>query len=248
MEIFVDKDYAAMSRRAADMLAARIIGNPTLILGLATGSSPLGMYANLAGQYEAGKLSFSQVTGFALDEYRGLARRDRQSFCYYLKKNLTDTTDFPAEQLHVIDGTAEDPSRACADYENQISAAGGVDVQILGIGLDGHIGFNEPEDCFSARTHCVQLTEETIRANARFFEKTENVPREALTMGIGTIFRAREIFLLASGAEKAEILYETVYGKVRPAVPASILQFHPNTKLFLDEAAYKVIRAGKRRG
>ena len=246
MEIFVDKDYAAMSRRAADIVAARVRENPTLVLSLATGSAPHGMYEDLAAQYAAGSLSFRQVTGFGLDEYRGLTRRDRQSFYAYLKTNFADVTDLPIEHLHVIDGTAEDTAHACAEYENRVAAAGGVDVQILGIGTDGHIGFNEPEDCFSARTHCVRLAEETIRANARFFEKAADVPREALTMGIGTIFRAREILLLASGAEKAEILYETVYGKVRPEVPASILQFHPNTKLFLDEAAYRVIRAGKR--
>ena len=245
MEIFVDKDYAAMSRRAAEIVAARVRENPQLVLGLATGSSPLGMYENLVSQYVAGKLSFREVTGFALDEYRGLSRRDRQSFFRYLKTNLTDVTDFPVERLHVLDGTAENPAQACAEYENQIAAAGGVDVQILGIGTDGHIGFNEPDTCFPARTHCVRLAEETIRANARFFENADAVPREALTVGIGTIFRAREILLLACGAEKAEILYETVYGQVRPEVPASILQFHPNTKLFLDEAAYKVIRAKK---
>ena len=237
MEIFVDKDYAAMSRRAADIVAARVRENPTLVLGLATGSSPLGMYENLAAQYAAGSLSFRQVTGFGLDEYRGLTRRDRQSFYAYLKTNFADVTDLPIEHLYVIDGTAEDTAHACAEYENRVAAAGGVDVQILGIGTDGHIGFNEPAEDFPKFTHCVDLTESTIQANARFFDKPEDVPTQAYTMGIGTIMRAKRILLIASGKDKAAIVKEALFGPVRPQVPASILQLHPDVTVVLDEEA-----------
>lgn len=237
MRTYITEDYQAMSRRAAHIIAAQVHLNPACVLGLATGSTPIGMYKQLIEWYKAGDLDFSQVKSVNLDEYAGLAPTHDQSYRYFMQTNLFDHVDIVPENTNVPNGLAQDAAAECARYEQVVAGLGYADLQLLGMGRNGHIGFNEPCDEFPVATHLVDLTQSTIDANARFFASANDVPRQALTMGVGTIMRARSILVVVSGADKAEAVRKTVMGPVTPEVPASILQLHPNVTLIGDEAA-----------
>ena len=237
MRIIKTKDYNDMSRKAADIMASVITLNPTCTLGLATGSTPIGLYKNLIASYVSGNLDFSKVHSINLDEYKGLSGDNDQSYRYFMNQNLFDHVNIDKANTNVPNGLEPDSDKACEAYNEIIHAAGGVDIQLLGLGRNGHIGFNEPCDHFPKETHCVDLTPSTIDADKRFFEKEEDVPRQAYTMGIGTIMRAKRILLIASGKDKAAIVKEALFGPVRPQVPASILQLHPDVTVVLDEEA-----------
>ena len=237
MKIYKVRDYEEMSRKAAAVIAAQIIAKPDSVLGLATGSTPIGTYKNLVAAYNAGDLDFSQIKSANLDEYRGLTKDNDQSYYYFMNHNLFQHVNIDPANTNIPDGTNSDAAAECARYEKVIEDLGGVDLQLLGLGHDGHIGFNEPCDHFDQITHCVDLTEMTIEANKRFFASIDDVPRQAYTMGCGTIMKAKKILILVSGADKADILYQVVNGPVTPQVPASILQFHPDVILIADEAA-----------
>ncbi len=237
MQLFIEETYEEMSRRAADLISAQLIVDPASTLGLATGSTPIGLYKCLVEDYEDGRISFEGVETFNLDEYRGLAPDHDQSYRYFMQQNLFDHVDVCPEATHVPDGANADDKAACADYEDAISDAGGIDLQLLGLGHNGHIGFNEPCDEFPVYTHKVELTQSTINANSRLFASADEVPREAYTMGVGTIMRARAVLVVASGADKAQIVHDAFFGPVTPQVPASILQLHPNVTVVLDAEA-----------
>ncbi len=235
MKILHEKDYDAMSARAAALLAAQVILKPACVLGLATGSSPVGMYRRLAEQYRQGMLDFSAVTSVNLDEYCGLSPEDPQSYRYFMEENLFRHINIRRENTFVPDGLAPDHAAVCAAYDARIAALGGIDLQVLGIGNNGHIGFNEPDDHFTVGTHVVALKESTIQANARFFEDVSQVPTHAITMGMGAILQAKRILLLA-GVEKAAIVRQAMEGPVTPRVPASLLQLHPDVTIVQADA------------
>ena len=237
MRIYREKDYNAMSRRAAAVIAAQVVSKPDCVLGLATGSTPIGAYKQLIEWHKQGDLSFSEVRSVNLDEYFGLAPTHDQSYRYFMQTNLFDHVDIVPENTNVPNGLAQDAAAECARYEQVVAGLGYADLQLLAMGRNGHIGFNEPCDEFPVATHLVDLTQSTIDANARFFASANDVPRQALTMGVGTIMRARSILVMVSGADKAEAVRKTVMGPVTPEVPASILQLHPNVTLIGDEAA-----------
>lgn len=237
MQLFIEETYEDMSRRAADMIAAQLIVDPTSTLGLATGSTPIGLYSCLVEDFEADRISFEGAVTFNLDEYRGLAGDHEQSYRHFMQRHLFDHVDICPEATHVPDGAAADADAACASYEDAIAEAGGIDLQLLGLGHNGHIGFNEPADQFPVRTHLVQLAQSTIDANSRLFDSVDDVPREACTMGIGAIMRARAILVVASGIDKAQIVRDAFFGPVTPRVPASILQLHPNVTIVVDAEA-----------
>ncbi len=237
MKIYKTKDYDAMSRKAASVIAAQMTLKTDSVLGLATGSTPVGTYKQLIQWYQEGILDFSDITSVNLDEYRGLSPESDQSYRYFMNHNLFDHVNIKKECTYVPDGLEADSETACKKYDEIIEQVGGIDLQILGLGHNGHIGFNEPGEFFEKTTHCVDLTESTIEANKRFFEKEEDVPRQAYTMGIQTIMKAKMILLLVSGEGKAQILRDVICGPVTPKVPASILQMHPNVIIIADEAA-----------
>lgn len=239
MRIYQGEDYAAMSRRAAGIIAAQVIQKPDCVLGLATGSTPIGAYQQLVRWYEQGDLSFAEVHSVNLDEYCGLAGTHNQSYRYFMRKNLFDHVDIKPEWTNVPDGAAVNPQVECRRYDRVIQALGGIDLQLLGIGNNGHIGFNEPAGSFSPGTHLVDLTPSTIQANKRFFASADEVPRQAITMGVGTIMGARKVLVVVSGEGKADIVYRAFCGPVTPEVPASILQFHPDVTLVGDRAALR---------
>jgi len=236
MNVQVFKSAEQMGKAAAAMFAAQVIKKPESVLGLATGSTPLPVYANLIEMHKDGLLDFSKVISFNLDEYCGLAQTHDQSYYYFMRENLFKHINIRKEAIHVPSGTADAEAESAA-YEKAICAAGGIDLQILGLGLNGHIGFNEPADDFAKVTHKVRLTESTIEANKRFFASADEVPREAITMGVGTIMAAREIIIAATGAGKAEAVAKLVKGEVTPQFPASVLQMHGCVTVMLDEAA-----------
>ena len=237
MQIFVTKDYQEMSEAAADMIVDLVEEKPGCVLGLATGSTPEGLYAEIAKRHEAEDIDFSRVATFNLDEYRGLPADHEQSYHYFMQKHLFSKINVRPENTHVPNGANPDAQAACDAYEASILLAGGVDLQLLGLGHNGHIGFNEPCDEFPVRTHVVELTESTINANSRLFESVDQVPREAYTMGIGTIMKARAILVVASGVDKAQIVRDAFFGPVTPQVPASVLQLHPNVTVVVDAEA-----------
>lgn len=245
MRIYRTKDSANMSREAANIISAQIIMKPDCVLGLATGSTPIGLYKQLIEWYQKGDLDFSEVRTINLDEYKGISRENDQSYYYFMHQNLFDHVNIPEGNTHLPDGMALDPEKECDRYNNLIQSMGGVDLQLLGIGHNGHIGFNEPGDSFDKQVHCVNLTESTIEANKRFFASADEVPRQAYTMGIGNILQAKKILVVANGEGKAEIVKKAFFGPVTPQVPASILQLHQDVVLVADEAALsKVIEAG----
>ena len=237
MKIYKTKSYEEMSRKAANLIAAQVISKPDCVLGLATGSSPIGTYQQLVEYYKQGDLDFSQVTSVNLDEYRGLPHDNDQSYYYFMQENLFKHVNIRPECTFVPDGTIEDADEACNAYNEIIRSVGGVDLQLLGLGRNGHIGFNEPADAFAKETHCVDLTQSTIDANARFFASRDEVPTQAYTMGIKTIMAAKKILVVANGEDKADAVQKVFFGPITPQVPGSILQLHPDVILVADEAA-----------
>ena len=237
MRILSSRDYDQMSRRAAYVVAGQVLSKPRSVLGLATGETPLGLYRELVRFFQEGDLDFSDVVTFNLDEYLGLPRHDPHSYAWYMEEHLFRFVNVAPERRHIPDGTAADPGAECLRYERTLEAAGGGDLQILGLGRDGHIGFNEPDVKFEKGTHVVELAESTIQANARFFPSPDQVPTRALSMGIKTIMSAKRILLLASGKEKADAIAAAVRGPVTPDLPASVLQLHPDATFVVDAAA-----------
>ncbi len=241
IQIYRTKNYKELSKKAANILAAEVIRKPECVLGLATGSTPIGTYEELIKLYNDGVLDFSHAKSVNLDEYKGLSRENDQSYYYFMNDNLFQHININKENTHVPNGLIEDAEAECANYESIIDGYGAQDIQLLGIGHNGHIGFNEPCDEFIKDTHCVDLAESTIEANKRFFADINDVPRQAYTMGINTIMKSKRILVLASGSDKAEIVKKAFFGPVTPLVPASILQLHNDVVVIVDEEAGKLI-------
>ena len=242
MRIIVCENYEEVSKKAAQMILSQVTLKPNSVLGLATGSTPIGMYENLVKLNKNGDIDFSEVRTFNLDEYYKLPKESDQSYHYFMYKNLFDHINTNPENIHIPNGMTADVDAECERYDKLIKEAGGVDIQVLGIGNNAHIGFNEPTINFEKGTHLVELEESTIEANSRFFDNIEDVPKKAITMGVGSIFKSKKIMLIATGENKAEAIYNTVYGKVVPEVPASILQFHSDIVLILDKKAAKLLK------
>ena len=228
MNYIVVDSYKELSRKAAQIIASVVTLKPDCVLGLATGSSPVGTYDRLTEMYENGELDFSRVTSVNLDEYVGLDGTNDQSYRYFMNKNLFDRVNIDKNRTFVPNGLAADPAAEGEAYDNHIKELGGIDIQLLGIGLDGHIGFNEPDSFFTKETHLVKLHESTIEANSRFFASRDEVPTTAITMGMSSIMQARRVLLIANGAKKKEIMEKAFFGPITPEVPASILQMHPD--------------------
>ena len=237
MKIYKAKDYKDMSRKAANIISAQVIMKPNCVLGLATGSTPIGTYDQLVEWYNKGDLDFSEVTTVNLDEYKGLPRTNDQSYYYFMHQHLFDRVNIDPERTNVPNGMEPDAEKECGRYEELIRSLGGVDLQLLGLGHNGHIGFNEPGEAFEKETHCVDLTESTIESNKRFFASADDVPKQAYTMGIKTIMQAKKILIVVNGENKADIVERAFFGPVTPEVPASILQLHNDVTLVGDEAA-----------
>ena len=238
--IITTKEDAA--KQAAEKYVELLAKKPDAVLGLATGSTPLGLYAELARLCDEGKLSFARASSYNLDEYVGLDGSHDQSYRYFMDHNLFRRIDIRPENTHVPSGFVENDEEA-AQYDAEIAAAGGVDLQLLGIGRNGHIGFNEPADAFTYGTHVVNLSQNTIDANARFFDSVDDVPRQAISMGIGNIMACRSVVLIATGESKAEAILRTVHGPIDPHVPASILSVHPSVTILLDREAASLLPA-----
>ncbi|NLK08017.1 MAG: glucosamine-6-phosphate deaminase [Firmicutes bacterium] len=236
MRVKIVKDYKAISEAAADVVEAALKGKPDLVLGLATGSTPLGMYEELIKRHQGG-MDFSKATTFNLDEYFGLSSDHQASYHYYMEEQLFRHINIDPANTYIPNGINPDPMEECKNYETQMKTAGGIDLQILGIGTNGHIGFNEPGAPFGGTTSLVDLAQETVNANARFFQKLDEVPRQAISMGIKSIMNCAEIVLLANGAHKADAVSQALLGPVTEKLPASVLQLHPNCLFIIDEAA-----------
>jgi glucosamine-6-phosphate deaminase len=241
MKIIVTDNYSEMSRKTANLISAQVIMKPDCVLGLATGSTPIGTYEELIRRYKEGDLDFSQVTSVNLDEYKGLAPDNDQSYRYFMDKNLFESININKENTYVPDGLEPDSAKACSDYNKIIADCGGIDLQLLGLGLNGHIGFNEPASEFAKGTHCVDLSESTISANSRFFASMDLVPKQAYTMGIQTIMQAKKIVIIVNGKQKAQIVKDAFFGPITPQVPASVLQLHPDVTLVGDKEALELI-------
>ncbi len=245
IKVIILRDYKSLSEKAAALVAGTVRANPAAVLGLATGATPLGLYRELSEMVQKGLVNFSCVTTFNLDEYYPINKGDPQSYYSYMQRYFWGPLGISAARAHILKGDPDDAFKECRCYEQRIRQAGGIDLQILGIGVNGHIGFNEPGEALRAETHLVGLSGETIAANSRFFEKAGDVPRMALTMGLGTIMKARRILLLAAGANKAAAIREAVRGPLTTAVPASLLQAHPRVTVMVDrEAARRLIGRG----
>lgn len=242
MEVIIAKDYESLSKQAAIVLASQVISRPSSVLGLATGSTPVGAYKNLVSFYNEGIVDFSRAIVFNLDEYYGVAPENPCSYRWFMEDNLFKHINIRQENTHIPNGLARDTAAECREYEEKIRRAGGIDLQLLGIGGNGHIGFNEPGDSFKSVTHLVELDPGTIAANSRFFASADEVPRKAISMGIRSIMAARRIILLASGAGKAKAVYEMVLGPVTPEHPASVLQLHPQVIVILDQEAASLLQ------
>ncbi|MBO5152875.1 MAG: glucosamine-6-phosphate deaminase [Eubacterium sp.] len=237
MNLMIASDYDDMSLKAANLILAQVTMKPDSVLGLATGSTPIGTYQQLIERFRAGDVDFSRVRTVNLDEYRGLTREDPQSYYYFMQEHLFSHINIAPDASFIPDGMNDDVQAVCDAYEETIRGLGGVDLQLLGLGNNGHIGFNEPGEVFEKETHCVDLAQSTIEANARFFASVDDVPTQAYTMGIQTIMNAKKILVIVNGAGKAEILKKAFYGPVTPEVPASILQMHPDVTVIADETA-----------
>jgi glucosamine-6-phosphate deaminase len=241
LKILEAPDYAGMSRKAANIISAQVILFPRSVLGLATGSTPLGIYKQLIEWYDKGDIDFSNTTSVNLDEYCGISPDNPKSYHYYMKHNFFAHINIKPERTHIPNGQAKDIETECQNYDHLINDLGGIDLQLLGIGNTGHIGFNEPDDSFDKMTHRVALKEKTISANSRFFDSIEEVPKSAVTMGIKAIMQAKKILLVASGENKADVLEKALFGPVTPEVPASILQLHPDVTVVADSASMHLV-------
>lgn len=238
MRIIVCNNYEEMSKKAALLVASQVNLKPNSVLGLATGSTPEGMYDYLIEMYRNNEVDFSQVTTFNLDEYFPIAKSNVQSYDYFMKENLFSKVNIPSENINIPNGEAKDPETECKRYEEKISLSGGIDLQILGIGQNGHIGFNEPDSFLYSCTHKTDLSESTINANSRFFESADEVPKNALTMGMATILKAKKILLLASGKNKHEAISKLVSGMITTSCPATLLNIHNDLIVICDKEAY----------
>lgn len=239
MRVIVCENYEEMSKAGARIVAAQILLHPASVLGLATGSTPVGLYRALSEMYRAGEIDFSEITTFNLDEYYPISPGNPNSYRYFMNENLFDHINIPKFRTHIPNGMADDPAAECAAYDRMIREAGGIDLQLLGIGLNGHIGFNEPDGILTTGTHITQLTESTIEANSRFFESRDEVPTFALTMGMETILHARKIILLASGANKHPAVKQLLDHTITTHMPATLLKVHSDVTLICDRAAYE---------
>ena len=242
MKVYLAEDYQEMSRFAANLIASRVALRPDCVLGLATGSTPIGTYQLLVEQHKKGELDFSRIKTVNLDEYVGLDGNHDQSYRYFMQKNLFDHINIDPANTHVPNGMAQDLAAECTRYDDMIQEMGGIELQILGIGHNGHIGFNEPDDVVPMDTHVVDLKESTIQANSRFFASAADVPKQAVTMGIGTIMSARQIVIMASGEDKADIIKTAFTGPVVPQVPASLLRLRSDLILVGDRAALSKLK------
>ncbi|MBO8157037.1 MAG: glucosamine-6-phosphate deaminase [Bacillaceae bacterium] len=243
MKIIKAMNYEEMSQLAADRVIDRVRSHPHFTLGLATGATPLGLYNKLVGDHQKNGTSYQGVVTFNLDEYIGLPPNHPNSYHYYMNQHLFDHIDIEEKNIHLPDGTAENLVKECIFYEKQIRQAGGIRLQILGIGQNGHIGFNEPGTSPDSRTHVVRLTESTRKANSHYFKSMEEVPACAITMGLATIIESEEIILLASGEHKSSTIDKLIHGDVHHQFPASLLKTHPNVTVIADQAALKMARA-----
>jgi len=234
MKLIHAKSYADMSRKAANIVSAQIILFPRSVLGLATGSTPLGTYRQLVEWYDKGDIDFGEASSINLDEYVGLVPDNPQSYRHYMDANFFDKINIDKQKTHVPNGITGDIAAECLRYDELITALGGIGLQLLGLGHNGHIGFNEPGASFEKGTHCVRLTDDTIKANKRFFDSYDEVPRQAITMGIKSVMQAKKILLVVSGEDKRDILAKALYGKVTPQIPASILQLHNDLTVITD--------------
>jgi glucosamine-6-phosphate deaminase len=241
MRIIIEVNYQSMSKKAALLVASQVNLKPDSVLGLATGDTPLGMYRELIKMYQRGEIDFSEVITFNLDEYYRLPSDNPQSYHYYMEENFFKHVNLHPRNTHIPDGMAEDIEKECVDYEERIRRSGGIDLQVLGIGSNGHVGFNEPGEQLNVTTHLVDLSEETIKSNSRFFNSPEEVPKKAISVGMATILKASRIILLASGTSKAEAIKQTVSGHVDTRVPSSLLQTHPEVTLIVDQEAASLI-------
>ena len=241
MQVHIFKSAAQVGQAAATMIAAQILRKPDSILGLATGSSPIPTYQNLVAMHRAGVLDFSQAISFNLDEYVGIDPQHPCSYHRFMHDNLFSQVNMKPENIHIPDGNAADLSAAAQAYDDAICAAGGIDLQLLGIGHNGHIGFNEPGEHFVYGCHEVRLSQSTIEANTRFFDSAEDVPRSAVSLGVGSIMQARQVLLIATGADKAEAVRRALEGEVSPQWQASILRTHPDVVFLLDEASASLL-------
>ncbi|HZK12537.1 MAG TPA: glucosamine-6-phosphate deaminase [Atribacterota bacterium] len=242
MKIVIVKDYNEMSYQAAQLIAEQITKKRNSVLGLATGSTPEGMYKEIIRLHQEGKVDFSEVITFNLDEYYGLSPKHSQSYNFFMWNILFRHINIKKENIHLLNGVTDSVGKECKQYEDLIQKNGGIDLQILGIGDNGHIGFNEPDINLNTRTHLVNLTSKTIKANSRFFNKPQEVPKQAITMGIGTIMRARKIILLANGKRKARVIKKTINSPITTKVPATVLQLHNDVTIILDNEAASQIK------
>lgn len=238
MNYITVNSYKELSAKAAQLIASVVTLKPDCVLGLATGSSPVGTYDCLTEMYEKGMLDFSKVTSVNLDEYVGLSGDNDQSYRYFMNENLFNHIDIPMENTHLLNGEAKDPEAECKAYDEAIKNAGGIDIQVLGIGRNGHIAFNEPDEALIAPTHKTGLTADTIDANSRFFESADLVPKYALTMGMASIFGARKIILLANGASKAQAVKELRNDEIKTSNPSTLLKLHPDVTIICDKEAF----------
>lgn len=238
MNIIICENYEEVSARAASMVADVIKKNSACNLGLATGSTPIGMYSILSEMYKNGEIDFSSVSSYNLDEYYPIKKDNDQSYDFFMHENLFSKINIKEENIHIPNGEAKDANKECEDYECTVEKSGGIDIQILGLGVNGHIGFNEPANELISKTHVTDLTESTIKANSRFFTSEDEVPKKAITMGVGTIMKAKSIVLMVSGKNKHEALSAILNGNISTNVPATLLNLHPNVTVICDKEAY----------